>query len=494
MKQNKLIAPHPRPTAGFAQPSGSGGAKRGFAKPRLRPLPGAGLLMKPLRSRTASIAGASLRIVGSLRSIAICLLASLVSTAALAGVKIEHWMAPTGAKVYFVETRVIPILDVQIDFAAGGAFVPAAKSGLAGLTRSLLEAGAGDMDEEKISGRLVDLGARLGGGADSDRASVSLRTLSSKGEREGALDLMRTVLSAPTFPQAVLEREKSRTIAGIRESETRPDAIAGKRFAAAIYPGHPYGVSPTVESVGAITREDLVAFHRGHYGAKGAVVSIIGDVSRAEAEAIALRLTEGLPAGGGALVPPPVKKPQREVVKVPHPAAQSHVHVGLPAISRSDPDYFPLLVGNYTLGGGGFVSRLMKEVREKRGYAYSVYSYFAPRKLEGPFEIGLQTKREQADAALKVVDQVLTDYIANGPTPQELAAAKKNMVDGLALRMDSNAKLLGYLSAIGFYGLPLTYLDDFPGKVKAVTAEQVKGAFARHVKAENLVTVVVATD
>ncbi len=408
-----------------------------------------------------------------MRTLFFILISSLGSTLALAGVKIEHWMAPTGAKVYFIETRVIPILDVQIDFAAGGAFVPAAKSGLAGLTRSLLEAGAVDMDEEKISGRLVDLGARLGGGADSDRASVSLRTLSSKGEREGALDLMRTVLSAPTFPQAVLEREKSRTIAGIRESETRPDAIAGKRFAAAIYPGHPYGVSPTVESVGAITREDLVAFHRGHYGAKGAVVSIIGDVSRAEAEAIAQRLTEALPAGGGALVPPSVRKPQREVVKVPHPAAQSHVHVGLPAISRSDPDYFPLLVGNYTLGGGGFVSRLMKEVREKRGYAYSVYSYFAPRKLEGPFEIGLQTKREQADAALKVVDQVLTDYIANGPTPQELAAAKKNMVDGLALRMDSNAQLLGYLSAIGFYGLPLTYLDDFPGKVKAVTAEQV---------------------
>jgi zinc protease len=119
------------------------------------------------------------------------------------------------------------------------------------------------MDEEKIAGRLADIGAHLGGGADSDRASVSLRTLSSKAEREAALDLMRTVLSAPTFPQAVLEREKGRSIAGIREAETRPDAIAGKRFAAAIYPGHPYGVSPTVESVGAITREDLVAFHRG---------------------------------------------------------------------------------------------------------------------------------------------------------------------------------------------------------------------------------------
>ena len=422
------------------------------------------------------------------------LLACLASSLALAGVKIEHWVAPSGARVFFVETRVLPILDVQIDFAAGGAFVAAGKAGVAGLTRGLLEAGAGTLDEEAIAGRLVDIGARLGGGADSDRASVSLRTLVSRTEREAALELMRTVLSAPTFPQSVLEREKARTIASIREAETRPDAIAGKRFAAAIYPDHPYGVSPTVETVSAISREDLMDFHRRHYGAKGAVVSIIGDVSRAEAEAIAQRLTEALPPGGGALVPPPVRKPQRATIKVPHPAAQSHVHVGLPAISRGDPDYFPLLVGNYTLGGGGFVSRLMKEVREKRGYAYSVYSYVAPRKLEGPFEVGLQTKREQVNDALKVVNEVLADYIAKGPTAQELAAAKKNMVDGLALRMDSNAKLLGYLSAIGFYGLPLSYLDDFPAKVKAVTTEQIKAAFARHVKQENLVTLVVAAD
>ena len=429
-----------------------------------------------------------------MRTLIVLLLSSIVPSLAFAGVKIEHWTAPSGAQVYFVETRVLPILDVQIDFAAGSAFVPAGKSGLASVTHGLLETGAADLDEEQIAGRLVDIGARLGGGVDSDRASVSMRTLSAGAEREAALNLMRTVLSAPTFPQAVLEREKGRTIASIREAETRPDTIAGKRFAAAIYPDHPYGVSPTVDSVGAITREDLVAFHRQHYGAKGAVVSIIGDVSRAEAEAIAQHLTEVLPAGGGKLVPPDVKKPLRGTLKIAHPAAQSHIHIGLPAIRRSDADYFPLLVGNYTLGGGGFVSRLMKEVREKRGYAYSVYSYFVPRKLEGPFEIGLQTKREQVPDALKVVDEVLTDYIAKGPTPKELAAAKKNLVDGLALRMDSNAKLLGYLSAIGFYGLPLTYLDEFPAKVKAVTVEQVKAAFARHVKAENLMTVIVAAD
>jgi zinc protease len=486
MNQSKLNTPHPRSTAGFAQPAGCGGAKQCFAKPRLRPRPGAGLLVGSLRSM----------IVGRLRTrfTLICLLTSLASSLALAGVKIEHWTAASGAKVYFIETRVLPILDVQIDFAAGAAFVPAAKSGLASLTQGLLDAGAGNLDEEQLAGRLVDIGARMGGGADTDKASMSVRTLSSKTEREAALDLMRTVLSAPTFPQSVLERERGRTIASIREAETRPDAMAGKRFAAAIYPDHPYGVIPSVESVGAVMREDLVEFHRQHYGAKGAVVSIIGDVSRAEAEAIAQHLTEALPAGGGNLVPPAVKKPLRSTIKIAHPAAQSHIHIGLPAIQRSDADYFPLLVGNYTLGGGGFVSRLMKEVREKRGYAYSVYSYFAPRKLEGPFEIGLQTKREQVPDALKVVDEVLTEYIAKGPTPNELAAAKKNMVDGLALRMDSNAKLLGYLSAIGFYDLPLTYLDDFPAKVKAVTVEQVKAAFARHVKAENLVTVIVAAD
>jgi len=418
----------------------------------------------------------------------------LFAAAAHAGPKIEHWVAPSGAKVYFVETHVLPILDVSVDFAAGTVFGPADKTGVAGLTRALLDAGAGDLDEEHISSKLVDLGARMSGSADADRAGMSLRTLSSQAERAAALDLLRTVLAAPTFPESVLTREKARTIAGIREADTRPDSIAAKRFAAAIYPGHAYGASATVESVERIGRDDLVAFHRDNYAAKRAVVSIIGDVSRAEAETIAQRLTEALPAGRPDVTIAPVVMPVRATVKVAHPATQSHIHIGAPAIARTDPDYYALLLGNYVLGGGGFVSRLMQEVREKRGYAYSVYSYFSPRKLEGPFEIGLQTKREQADAAIKVVEEVLGDFLAKGPTEKELAAAKKNLVDGLALRIDSNAKILGYLSAIGFYGLPLTYLDDFPAKIDAVTVEQVKAAFARHVKPEHLVTVIVAAD
>jgi zinc protease len=419
-----------------------------------------------------------------------------------AGPQIQHWVAPTGAKVYFVASHDLPILDVQIDFVAGGARSPTDKSGVASLTAGLLEAGAETpdasgvkyMDEENISARLVDLGARLSSSSDHDKAGMNLRTLSSAEEKTGALTLMRAVLSAPTFPEAVLAREKTRTIESLKEADTRPDAIAGKRFVAALYPGHPYGNVATPESVARITRDDLVAFHKTYYTARGAVVSIIGDVSKSEAEAIAVQLTEALPAGEPAAALPAVTLPQRETVKIAHPAAQSHIHIGLPAMTRTDPDYFALLVGNYTLGGGGFVSRLMKEVREKRGYAYSVYSYFAPRVLPGPFEIGLQTKREQAQDALKVVDEVLTKFLAEGPTAQELAAAKKNLIDGQALRIDSNAKLLGYLSLIGFYGLPLDYLDRFPRAVGAVTRDDVKAAFRRHVKPENLVTVIVATD
>jgi len=430
----------------------------------------------------------------TMRLLFVCIL-GLHASLAQAGPKIEHWTAPSGARVFFIESRVVPIVDVQVDFAAGGAYLPEApedKAGVAGLTRSLLDMGAGELDEEKIADRLADIGARLGGGADQDRASVSLRTLSSPREREAALALMQLVLQQPAFPAAVLEREKARTIAGIREADTRPASIAAKRFARALYPAHPYGRVPTAESVERITREDLLAFYRAHYGARRAVVSIIGDLSRAEAETLAQRLTGGLPDAPEKVSLPEAALPSRDTVRVEHPATQAHIQLGLPTVRRGDPDFFPLLVGNYILGGGGFVSRLMKEVREKRGYAYSVYSYFQPQRERGPFQIGLQTKREQAQAALKVVEDVLAEFLARGPTEEELQAARRNLSDGFPLRIDSNRKLLEYLAVIGFYGLPLTFLDDFPRKVEAVTAAEIRAAFRKHVRPEHMVTVIVA--
>jgi zinc protease len=303
------------------------------------------------------------------------------------------------------------------------------------------------------------------------------------------------VLQQPSFPEAVLEREKARMIASIRDAETKPDQIAARRFAAALYPGHPYGRSASVESVERIGREDLVGFHRTHYAAARATVAIIGDVSRAEAEAIAQRLTDQLPAGGAPATPPSVAQPAGgSVERVAHPASQSHIHLGVPALARGDPDFYALSVGNYILGGGGFVSRLMNEVREKRGFAYSVYSFFGPRKDLGPFEIGLQTRREQAGEALDVVHATLDDFLKNGPTAKELEAAKKNLMDGFALRLDSNRKILDNLAVIGFFGLPLDYLAEYPKNIAKVTREQIREAFARRVSRDRLVTVIVATD
>jgi zinc protease len=429
-----------------------------------------------------------------MKKLVLAILLGVIANLAQAGPRIEHWTAPSGARVFFIESRVVPIVDIQIDFAAGGAYAPEDKAGLAGLTHGLLDTGAGELDEEKIADRLADIGARLGGSVDQDRASISLRSLSSAREREAALELMRLVLQQPMFPAAALEREKARSIAGIREADTRPGSIAAKRFAAALYPGHPYGRLPTVESVEKITRDDLLAFYRAHYGARRAVVSIIGDLGRAEAEAIAQRLTAGLPDAPARAGLPDAAMPARTTLRVDHPATQAHIHLGLPAVRRGDPDYYALLTGNYILGGGGFVSRLMKEVREKRGYAYSVYSHFQPLQQPGAFQIGLQTKREQAGDALKVVEEVLAEFLARGPSEDELKAARRNLADGFPLRIDSNRKLLDHIAVIGFYGLPLNYLDEFPRRIEAVTIAEIRAAFQRHIKPEHLVTVIVAGD
>jgi len=176
---------------------------------------------------------------------------------------------------------------------------------------------------------------------------------------------------------------------------------------------------------------------------------------------------------------------------VAHPSTQSHVLLGAAALARADPDYFPLFVGNYSLGGGGFMSRLLREIREKRGYAYSVYSYFRPYEREGPFLVGLETRRDQAREALELARAVVGEFVKHGPTEAELKAAKKSLVGGFPLRIDTNRKILEQIAAIAFYRLPLAWLDEFPARVEGVTLAQVRSAFARHIDPEKLSIVVV---
>jgi zinc protease len=417
-----------------------------------------------------------------------------ISIIACATPNIQHWQSASGAKVLFVEDHDIPMLDVEVNFPAGSSFDTADKAGVAGLTHGLLDAGSDGLSEDDISRGMADIGAQLGGGFDPDRSSISLRTLSSAAQRDKALDIMSRVLQHPLFPDAVFAREKVRLIAALKEDDTKPESIAEKLFDKAVFGAHPYGLpgSGDVDSVGKINVQDLKDFYRAHYQAASAVVAIMGDVTRAQAEAIAQQLTAQLPQSPApAAIPGVVMKIAASEQRISHPASQSHILIGAPGMARSDPDYFPLFVGNYTLGGGGFESRLMNEIREKKGLAYGVYSYFMPLKQPGAFQIGLQTKKEQADEALHLARSTLADFIAKGPTEKELLAAKQNIIGGFPMRIDSNRKILGYLSVIGFYDLPLTYLDDFTRNIDKVTVAQIREAFKRHIDPQAMATVIV---
>ncbi|MDO8988321.1 MAG: pitrilysin family protein [Sideroxyarcus sp.] len=428
------------------------------------------------------------------------MLTRIISTAVLLGAasiafatpQIQHWQAPSGARVYFVENHDLPMLDVAVNFPAGSGFDVAGKVGVSHLTFGMLDLGSQDLSEDDIARKLADVGAQMGGQFDADRAGLSLRTLSSAAEREAALDILARCLQQPLFPEPVLAREKARLIASLKEAETQPESISDKAFAKAVFGVHPYGWRTEVADVEKIQRAELESFYRAHYGAKHAVVALMGDVTRAEAEAIAQRLTAGLPEGGAdAGIPAVLIRISPSEERIAHPASQSHILIGTPGVARNDEDYFPLYVGNYILGGGGFVSRLMNEVREKRGMAYSVYSYFMPMQQPGAFQIGLQTKKEQADESLKVVRQTLRTFVDKGVTEKELRAAKQNIIGGFPLRIDSNRKIIEYLGVIGFYKLPLTYLDDFTAKVDKVTSKQIKDAFKRRIDPDALATVIV---
>jgi zinc protease len=411
---------------------------------------------------------------------------------------IQHWQTSSGAKVYFVENRDIPMLDLSIDFAAGSGMDGSTKPGVASMTNRILRLGAQGMDEDEIARRTADIGAGIAGRFDSDRAGLSMRTLSSRAEREQALEVFTRILHQPVFPAGAFEREKTRLISAIKESDIQPGTIASRTFNQLIYGSHPYGqrASGDVESVGNITRDDLVDFYRRHYVARGAIIAIMGDVSRDDANALAERIAAGLPPSRGAapVLPPVEVGPQNATRRIPHHATQSHILIGAVAIARDDPDYFPLFVGNYVLGGGGFSSRISEEVRQKRGLAYSAYSYFAPLAQKGSFVIGMQTRKDQAQQALDVTMKTLRDYVANGPTAKELEDAKKNLIGGFPLRIDSNRKIHDYLTVIGFYQLPLTYLDDFVKNIERVTAADIKRAFAARVNPDQLVTVVVGAE
>lgn len=427
------------------------------------------------------------------RSLLTAVVLLLAACGAHAVPEIQSWRTPAGAKVLFVETDSLPIVDARVVFNAGGAR-DGDHPGLAMLTNALLSSGANGWDADEIAERLERVGARMTNESLRDMAHVSLRSLSEPDKLDAAVEVVREVIADPAFDRDDLERDRRRLEAMIRQKQQQPGEVAGDAFYRLVYDDHPYAHPPegTLESIAAIEREDLIEFHRRYYVARNAVVAIVGDLDREQAAALARQLTDALPGGEAAPALPVVALPDeaREEV-IPMPTSQTHVVTGQPGIARGDPDYFPLYVGNHVLGGSGFASRLMQVIREDRGLVYDVHSYFVPMAAAGPFQAGLQTRNEQAVEARRLMIETIERFRREGPTKKELGKAVKNITGGFPLNLDSNADLLGYIAMIGFYDLPLDYLDTFSDKVHAVTVEQIRDAFARRLHPDRFVTVIV---
>ncbi len=419
---------------------------------------------------------------------------------AQASIPIEHWTHTSGARVYLVASPSIPMLDVQLDFDGGSRRDPAAQAGLAGATAGLLSDGVAAqpglpaLDENQLSEAWLDLGAQFGAQASADRFTMSLRTLTEPDLLQRAVALAARQMAAPAWPQAVWQRDRERILASLKEAENRPGTQASRAFARAVYGQHPYGFQPDAATFNAINVADMQAFYRRHVVTCRAQVTLVGAINRAQADAIVGQFMAPLKPHGCEVLPAVSQVPALERAideRLPFAAAQAQVSIGQPGIARSDPDFFPLFVGNYILGGGGFVSRLTTEVREKRGLSYSVFSYFAPGRHAGAFQIGLTTRPDQAAQAVEVSRNVVKQFVEQGPTEDELKAAKAFLVNGFSLRIDSNRKLLDNVANIGWNGLPLDYLDTWTQQIERVSVADIRRSFARVLQPDRMVTVVV---
>ena len=418
---------------------------------------------------------------------------------AFAALPIENWTQPSGAQVFLVQSPSIAMVDVQIDFDAGSRRDPADKAGLASVTAMMLSKGVKAnganpaLDDNQLSEAWADLGASFSAGAGADRMSFSLRSLTYPDLLGKAVDLAARQMGQPAWPNAIWQRERERINASIKEANTRPATIAGRAFNQAVYGSHPYGFETTEAKLAAISVADMQAAYSALVLPCRAKVSIVGAVTKPQADALVVKLLGQLPKSECSLLPAvrevePLK--QAEEKRINFESAQAHVLIGQPGYKRDDPDFFALLVGNHILGGGGFTSRLTNEVREKRGLTYGVYSGFQPGSHAGAFTLGLQTRPDQAAQAVQVSKDVLTKFVAEGPTEAELQAAKDNLIGGFALRIDSNRKLLDFVANIAWNKLPLTYMDTWTQQIDKITTAQIKAAFQRKLHPERMVTVV----
>ena len=416
---------------------------------------------------------------------------------------IESWQQPNGTSIWLASTMGIPMVDVHVEFDRGKRRDPEGKMGLSSLAAELASKGVlawknhPALDEAALGDAWADLGAEFSIGSDDDTFAFALRSLTYPDVLPKSIVLAAQQIAAPAFEPAIAQREIEKTIAAIKEAETQPGYAAGVAYAKAVFGKHPYGHVTTEASLKALTLDDLKQFYKTQLNPCHAKVSIVGALTHEQADQMVTQLLEGLQVAGQTGCPAladltdPAKLTAAVKQDLPFDSAQAQIMIGQPAMKRSDPDFFPILVGNHILGGSGLVSRLSHEVREKRGLTYSIDSYFAARQSVGEFTISLQTRPDQAQQTVDLAMQVLKDFMEKGPSAEELQAAKDNLIGGFPLRIDSNRNLLSNIANIARNGLPLNYLDTWTQKIDAVTSEDIRRAFAAKLQPDKMVTVVV---
>ena len=408
--------------------------------------------------------------------------------------EIEHWTNNAGVPVYFVHVSELPMVDIQLRFTRSGSAHEGDKHGLASMTARMLHNGAGGMDADEIAETFSNLGARSGASAGTDSSHVSLRSLTDPKYLDKALTAWLKVFSSPDFPQKQFERQRKNVLTGIESHRQNPGTIASHAFNEAIYRDHPYA-HPTAgseETVKALTLDDLKGFHKKHYATANLIITMVGAISREQAAAISDRVSTSLETGEATAPLPPVPPLKKAVtIHIPFPSEQAHVKIGQPFIHRSDPDFYALRLGNDVLGSTGFGSRLLEEIRVKRGLAYSVGSRFGTPASTGAFQVSFQTHVPQVDEAIKAAREVLRKFVASGPTEEEVAQALDRLRGGEVFRTSSNGAILGAVSNIAFHKQGLDHLYNYISKFEKENRESITAAYRMHLDPDKMVTVIV---
>lgn len=397
--------------------------------------------------------------------------------------KTEKWVTKNGVRVVFYQAMEVPMLDISLAFAAGSAY-DKEHFGLSALTSQMINQGNAGKDATTIAETLADTGAQFDAASSRDMTVLNLRTLTNKKALQKSITTFTHIVSHPDFPDEAFNREKKQQLMAIKQAEESPEDIANLKLFQTLYKAHPYShsVNGTPKTVSALSKKQVVDFYKQYYVANNAILILVGAIDTKEAHQLADQITKDLPQGKRAAIT--LKAPQlttKEQINIPFPSSQTVVRLGQVGIDHQNPNYFPLIVGNYILGGGALTSRLAVEVREKRGLTYGVTSQFLPMPGEGPFFISLSTQNNQANQALDITRQTLEQFINSGPEKQELESAKKYLTGSYPLSLAGNRNIADLLLRMNFYNLPDNYLDVYVARINAVTTEQIKEVFQQQV-------------